>query len=280
MTATMFSERLPEADIIHALLGLLMIESDPSKVTNAIRLMTGRERRHAYRQLVENMTASTKKSMPWELSKLVMSLAYCAYVGYDVGEANYEVKDEHEKDNCHFAYISYPRDLFLKHLFSAARNSRGRFVDVGCGIGDKVLLAHASGLFETVSGIEYNRMTSVHAHMIMDNMRLDAAIHNGDAFDVDFGRFDFIYLYMPINKREKLIELYKHIARTMPVNGLIMEVGAKEEVRQAFEEMAEEDTEVIVGFEEKESVRCAVVKKYAENEYVVFNCDVYNSDHV
>lgn len=93
-----------------------------------------------------------------------------------------------------------------------------KFIDVGCGIGDKVYIAREI-LQLDASGIEYIPETAAKARAVMP----DAKIHEGDAFDFDFGEYDLIYMYRPICDVKLYRQLYMHIAQTARIGAVIVE---------------------------------------------------------
>ena len=147
---------------------------------------------------------------------------------YGISHVNSEVKTEFETKNRYYPYISFTREDFIRILwrvgnFFKTKNMRSKkFIDVGCGIGDKVLFANLLG-YDSY-GIEYNEHTyNLGKHFLND---VDwCRLIRGDAFSHDFSTYDVIYLYVPIADHKLMIELHKHIYSTMKAGAKIYDVG-------------------------------------------------------
>lgn len=46
----------------------------------------------------------------------------------------------------------------------------------------------------------------------------------GDAVELDYSEYDFIYMYKPIADHEKMGKLYEHILSTAPIGAIIIDV--------------------------------------------------------
>ncbi|MBT8144397.1 MAG: class I SAM-dependent methyltransferase [Gammaproteobacteria bacterium] len=114
--------------------------------------------------------------------------------------------------------VGLPQSRFLRHLHAAYRvllvQRRGlpkRFIDIGCGGGLKVL--SAARFFDEAAGLEYDLgyVKSARELLRLDDHGMTEVIH-GDAlaFD-DYGRFDVIYFFKPMNSPEKLEDLERRI---------------------------------------------------------------------
>ena len=109
---------------------------------------------------------------------------------------------------------------------------RKHFIDVGCGIGDKVMFASFAGICEKTTGIEYDKHTYDIAndninHLIEfktnqygDN-NIQHFIH-GDAFKHSFKHYDTIYLYCPLKNADRMSELLYHIYNTAEKGTIII----------------------------------------------------------
>jgi SAM-dependent methyltransferase len=153
-----------------------------------------------------------------------------------------ERKDEKEQEIGAFNYIPFPEDIFveeLEGLLNVSSSQRVSFMDVGCGIGDKMLLAKVLLGFDKVYGIELNRHTIelgrwslsiLTRHLYPGEEQLgcikdgDCTFIHGDALDYDFGAHGFVYSYRPIRGR-RVYELWAHIINTMPEKGWYVEVA-------------------------------------------------------
>lgn len=102
----------------------------------------------------------------------------------------------------------YPVSLFLEQEY-VARSLLGlgrKFLDVGCGIGTKLLLMDYIGW--SVTGLERIPEFAETA----SKMCPDADVLTIDAFDyLGYADHDFIYTYKPIRDNEKMAELLDFI---------------------------------------------------------------------
>jgi len=135
---------------------------------------------------------------------------------YKFQDRDYKRKNKNPEKYIDGYYYYIPFDLFnfiekmdnLTKLYPRFK----KFIDVGCGIGDKVLIAKEFfGLDAT--GIEYSDYTSGVAKRKLKNLGVNI-IHD-DAFNLDFGEYNYIYLYVPIQNPVKMGELGKHILNSM-----------------------------------------------------------------
>lgn len=124
-----------------------------------------------------------------------------------------------------YQYIPFEVDRFIEQL-SAVRKILGyggshSFIDVGCGIGSKVVLA--SSLSFKAHGIEITRryVTIAREVVAKGNMGCvwtqntdEPEIIQGNAFKHDYKPYDVIYFYCPMVDREKQRVLEEHIVNT------------------------------------------------------------------
>jgi len=152
-----------------------------------------------------------------------------------------EEKDSFAKSEGHWPFIaSWGKDFVreMRELVELDGIKIKTFIDIGCGTGEKVFLAHY--LFNLDSfGVEYTPQTFFVAEHLLRNLggaafstkdekkfndakRLDFInphmyLLNYDAKKLDFSGFDLIFTYMPISKEESLWELYHVILSTMDI---------------------------------------------------------------
>ncbi len=113
---------------------------------------------------------------------------------------------------------------------------KGRFnilrsLEVGCGVGLKLLLANQLGFH--AAGVEINEKFVSVAKMIVP----DAKIHHGNALDFSYSGYDVIYLYCPFSNGEKERELELKILEESSPNTIlhfINKTGCSSELK--FEE--------------------------------------------
>lgn len=163
-----------------------------------------------------------------------------------------EEKSELEQEMGAYKYIAYGRGSFaqsMEEILSIVdEDAMESFIDVGCGIGDKMLLAHSLLGFEKAFGIEINAHTIELGRWHLNPLQGQHIFHwhedqdsrweepggiaggaftfiPGDAFDYNFGLHRFIYSYVPIANADKMRELWQHIINTMPDGGWYVEVS-------------------------------------------------------
>jgi SAM-dependent methyltransferase len=90
-----------------------------------------------------------------------------------------------------------------------------RFVDAGCGIGDKIKLVEYFFSYVYASGIEYNRVLIEMAKAKYDEYNDDRIdIHTGDITKFDFSPYNLIYAYNPIQTFEGMLKFFENVIRT------------------------------------------------------------------
>lgn len=155
--------------------------------------------------------------------------AYGIYGRGGISGAPAEIKSEKEREGKCFPYIPYEPRAFLEIINRLAHSYDRKkldFIDVGSGIGDKVLLAQLLG-FKTATGVEINEHTSQLAkHFLNVREENNITLINKDAFDLDFSNYNFIYMYRPIQCEKLLAKLHKKVLDEMPVGGTFIDVGA------------------------------------------------------
>ena len=140
-----------------------------------------------------------------------------------------ETKSNNERDN--HAYIAYGHTYFARVISKWSRELRKdiNFIDVGCGIGDKLILAYYFvNRIKSITGVEINAHTYNLGEFFTKQVRrwlsTPFTVIEGDAFDIDYGEYNLIYMYRPIADSKRMCELYTHILETMPVDGMMIEV--------------------------------------------------------
>jgi hypothetical protein len=140
-------------------------------------------------------------------------------------------QNAHQKKNEHYPYISYGGRRFVGTLGRAGLLEGKHFLDVGCGIADKVMLAWTFGTFVTASGLEYDRKTVGLAKSAAWNFdghspkKAVLQILEGDALEFDkYGKYDVIYMYMPMRDPGRVGCLLKQICEQASIGTRIVEV--------------------------------------------------------
>lgn len=132
-----------------------------------------------------------------------------------------------------FTYIPFCLDRFetqlkiVSGMLSASRVTDFRFVDVGCGIGTKVLVARESGF--DAYGIEKSLRYVKVAKKLLEGYenknwypKKKDRIILGDALRADYRLYDVIYFYRPFINHEKQTALEKRIVAHAKEGAIVM----------------------------------------------------------
>lgn len=101
-----------------------------------------------------------------------------------------------------------------------------KFIDVGCGIGSKVLVALSVGC--NAYGVEYDPEYVEKARRLLEvgtylsSERAEKRIIHDDAMNLDYSEYDIIYFYCPFADHEKERELEQHLVSTARPGALIL----------------------------------------------------------
>jgi hypothetical protein len=153
-----------------------------------------------------------------------------------------EKKSAEEEDVHAYPYIASNHWNFILGAATLRQylpTKNPRFIDVGCGIGDKVILASMFGM--EASGIELNQDTAAFAGYItrligLDDDRYDdwdddgddgesPQIIRGNAFAHNFSPYNLVYTYLPSSDRDVLARLYDHCMTTMQNGAILWEIA-------------------------------------------------------
>lgn len=221
-----------------------------------------------FKEFLDTLEIETRLEIMKYLGEFLVILAYGRNPRFFEGLDKHNGKDKTQKDEGHYPYIAYSTAGFITNfLFSVHRKfgKRKSFVDVGCGIGDKVFLAWMSGIFDECIGIEYegftanigikiaSTLTRNHAYIYVDKISIksrlpsylqeskkhealvDFGIIQANAFDVTYRRFDTIYFYHPIANTDLMRSLYEHVFKTMQPKTIFLEMMQDEGLKRALE---------------------------------------------
>jgi len=138
------------------------------------------------------------------------------------------------KDKVSHTYVPLPVYTFVKALrkiqqcWDRKRNhhykktgeylSKPRFIDAGCGLGVKLVIAEGMGC--DVSGIEIDRKLINRAKRIFKSDRLN--IKCQDILKHDYSTYDIIYFYRPFYDPKKQTEFEKRIQSQMKKGAYLM----------------------------------------------------------
>ena len=122
-------------------------------------------------------------------------------------------EDCNYREDGSFKYIPYNIDSFTKLLPS----NKKLFLDVGCGIGDKMMIATEMGY--EAHGIEVDEVLFRIADKYLHN------VQHVDAFEFnDYDKFDVIYMYRLYKDEEKLKQLRDLIKSKKKETAIFIEV--------------------------------------------------------
>ena len=133
-----------------------------------------------------------------------------------------------------FPYIPYDPISFSRLLAKTKKYHKKNFIDIGHGTGQKILLAGLYGDFDSISGIEYNKLTyrisqTILLHIFngyLNNNQYNPklSLQERNALYHDYSKYDYIYMYKPMSDEKLMHELYKQVLSTAPIGALIVNV--------------------------------------------------------
>jgi len=130
------------------------------------------------------------------------------------------IDDDKQKKDGHFENIPYNIDSFINLMKYFP--DRDRFIDVGCGTGEKVFLAHLLGFKKSI-GIEYTK--EYYEYSIKNIQIPDIEFKNMDAFDYDFSHEQVVYLYHPLKYKKPMLDLWGKIIDELPQGAVMIEAS-------------------------------------------------------
>lgn len=117
-----------------------------------------------------------------------------------------------------YGWEPFPISRFYNMLILAMSHNRGPFLDVGCGIGTKVLLASQVGI--EAQGIE------LFPEYVAEAERLGVKVEQADARSYGrYGEFGIIYINHPLRDIEEEDKLERHIQRQMVPGSVLIAVN-------------------------------------------------------
>lgn len=221
-----------------------------------------------FKEFLDTLEVETRLEIMKYLGEFLITLAYGRNPRFFEGLDKHNGKDKTQKDEGHYPYIAYSTEGFIANFLFNVHNKFGRrksFVDIGCGIGDKVFLAWMSGIFDECIGIEYegftanigikisNALSDSKSYMYLDKTSIesrfpsyikkdkkdealiDFGIIQANAFDVTYKRFDTIYFYHPIANVDLMRTLYEHVFKSMKPKTIFLEMMQDAGLKKALE---------------------------------------------
>jgi SAM-dependent methyltransferase len=121
-----------------------------------------------------------------------------------------------------YPFIPLSPDWFMAQLREAKRIApdAATFIDVGCGIGSKVVLASCIGF--RAAGIEIDRDYVKAAKDMLAMGWGGGRVFQGDALKHDYAEYDVVYFYCPMNDHELERQLEQRILETTKPGALIL----------------------------------------------------------
>lgn len=173
------------------------------------------------------------------LTNIVKSIMLLHYNTGDMSDLGRSLISKQTYNNLYnkkgyFHYIPSGCGSFIRDFLSSGFNKGKRFIDIGCGIGDKTLIASMLSKMEC-HGLEYcsNYITYVKGLYRYSYVEPDYLsnfnpnnLKVGDAFNYKkFGEFDRIYTYTPVENLDKRKKFYQHILLQLKPGTMWLEVG-------------------------------------------------------
>ncbi len=147
------------------------------------------------------------------------------YSGKDITSEN---KSDFEKKNGYYPYIPLNPDEFVKGVMEVMEKNfhikmHLKFIDVGCGIGDKSLFAYLMGA-QSSTGIEYNKHTFELAKYFLKDTEVQ--LIKGDALKhKHYSDYNLVYMYNPIANWEIELKLLETIYEQLKHRSAILYFG-------------------------------------------------------
>lgn len=221
-----------------------------------------------FKAFLDTLEVETRLEIIRYLGEFLVTLAYGNNPRFFESLDKTTGKDKTQKDEGHYPYIAYSTEGFITNFLFSVHKKFGRrksFVDVGCGIGDKVFLAWLSGIFDECIGIEYEgftanigikiaqTLTENRAYIYLDGTSIesklpayiqadkkdealvDFGIIQANAFDVTYRRFDTIYFYHPIANVDLMKNLYEYVFKTMQPKAIFLEMMKDTGLKRALD---------------------------------------------
>jgi SAM-dependent methyltransferase len=144
---------------------------------------------------------------------------------------NFKNLDDHNNlEELRYHYIAFlPGDFLDKLRFFDVLDHPGRFLDVGCGIGEKSFLAYALGKFGQCDGLEINPGLIAVAEFLLHSVEarvpypINVFHHDALTFG-NYGDYDVVYMYRPFSDRAMMGRLISQIAPQLAPGAMLFDV--------------------------------------------------------
>lgn len=151
----------------------------------------------------------------------------------------YTINENNEKHyDGYIRYSPYKHTSFSTELKLAMSHTDGKkFLDVGCGIADKCLIARdIFGL--DAKGIELDNNLHNIAQRMMVTKEETNHIYNMDALDfTGYGKYDILYIYKPVSD-ERQMELETKIKNDMKIDTVLIAPLMKNQPNENFNKLS------------------------------------------
>jgi len=139
-----------------------------------------------------------------------------------------------KEDVCHYGFIPSSSEYSLNTLISLydyIKNTSDRFVDrstlfldIGCGIGNVVVMAGRVGF--DAEGLEYNKKIYKVAKRFAGGYNKCHIIKGNMLTFRNYHKYDILYYYEPIANREVMLSFANRLAKKMKVGAYVIPNGA------------------------------------------------------
>lgn len=200
----------------------------------------------------------------------ILSLLFCGGSEYHRTQGSQKSEDKTGQYGYIPSNLSLLASLWLKQDPYLMKGKR--FIDIGCGIGDKTIFVHMLQIPCEAYGLEYDYINAAFGSRALDRLRYAASIDycklcgrflefqpkqgmcctnkecktydkpsgskfsdiwRADAFLSKFDKFDRLYTYSPISNPDYRMRLYSHIWDKSKPKAEWLEVMSVDDVRQA-----------------------------------------------
>ena len=166
----------------------------------------------------------------------------CQKGNHAVGETEYEPQSSHVEADGGYKCIHFPISRFLEqaqfviqHFVKPSSLATTKFLDIGCGVGQKVFLAHVLGfqsfglelrepLIKEAKEVFRKLNTPLYLNENMPNGRQTTKDRfiQGDALKADYSAYDVLYFYCPLFNRTLERKLEERIIETAKSGALVI----------------------------------------------------------
>ncbi len=155
-------------------------------------------------------------SLPWAQTRLADDLFNALHLLLVPGQQSDAARDAGAYPDIGLHNSAFVALLMAtRRLQLARRADRTRFLDVGCGIGIKVL--SACRFFDEAAGVELDPGYAAAARQVLDGAGLGSAqVFEGNALTFsDYADYEVVYFFKPLRDPELLLELEQRIVASV-----------------------------------------------------------------